>query len=361
MKFSAQTKVFIVGGYVRDRLLGRECKDHDFVVVGSTPDEMLALGFQKVGADFPVFLHPLTGDEFALARTERKTGPGYSGFETEFGTDVTLEDDLARRDLTINSMAREVVGWNELGHAKLSDDIVDPFGGQEDLRDGVLCHTTAAFAEDPLRVLRVARFRARFGFDVASGTIEMMKSLVRSGETATLTPERVWTEVEKTMSEAHPELFFDSLNDLVHGGQFFPGLDTSHFKNVTRLSHDGRMMVLFARAPLELLSDLKAPVKVQRQVAKLQAALNSDVNCSDEMLDLLKRVDAFLNEDDLHELVDVLWEFDTTLMTLLDRNFKLTRDVNFASLSAEQRDTLKGREVGIAIDNLRLELIDLSR
>jgi tRNA nucleotidyltransferase/poly(A) polymerase len=354
MNFAPHIQVFIVGGYVRDRLLGRECKDHDFVVVGATPAEMLDMGFQKVGADFPVFLHPVTGDEFALARTERKVGVGYNGFETEFGTDVTLEDDLARRDLTINSMARLVVGWNELGHAKLSDDIVDPFGGQEDLRDGVLCHTTAAFAEDPLRVLRVARFRARFGFDVAPGTIEMMKSLVRSGECATLTPERVWAEVEKTMTEAHPELFFDTLNSLVHGGQFFPGLDTTFFRT-NGLSVDERFLSLFAKAPLELLENLKAPTAVQRRVRKLQLVARDLLLAwghPEQLLSLLKSVDAFRNRDDLVMVATVM--DDALLMRAVDAASVVT----FDSLSSEQQTTLRGKEVGDALDQLRLTALE---
>jgi tRNA nucleotidyltransferase (CCA-adding enzyme) len=128
MDFPQHIKVYIVGGYVRDRLLSRECKDHDFVVVGATEQDMLDLGFSSVGADFPVFLHPLTGDEFALARKERKVAAGYNGFEVDFDPSVTLEDDLKRRDLTINAMAREVVGWNDQGHAKLKDDVIDPLG-----------------------------------------------------------------------------------------------------------------------------------------------------------------------------------------------------------------------------------------
>jgi tRNA nucleotidyltransferase/poly(A) polymerase len=284
---------------------------------------MLDMGFQKVGADFPVFLHPVTGDEFALARTERKVGVGYNGFETEFGTDVTLEDDLARRDLTINSMARLVVGWNELGHAKLSDDIVDPFGGQEDLRDGVLCHTTAAFAEDPLQC-------------------------------ATLTPERVWAEVEKTMTEAHPELFFDTLNSLVHGGQFFPGLDTTFFRT-NGLSVDERFLSLFAKAPLELLENLKAPTAVQRRVRKLQLVARDLLLAwghPEQLLSLLKSVDAFRNRDDLVMVATVM--DDALLMRAVDAASVVT----FDSLSSEQQTTLRGKEVGDALDQLRLTALE---
>ena len=186
-------KTFIVGGAVRDGLLGITAKDQDFVVVGATKedvDQMLADGFSQVGADFPVFLHPRTGNEYALARVERKTGDGYGGFTVET-ENVTLEMDLSRRDLTINSMAQDV----ETG------EIFDPFGGQHDLAQGILRHTTEAFAEDPLRVLRVARFAARYNFKVANATFEMMKQLVANNELQHLSQERVWVELEKILGE----------------------------------------------------------------------------------------------------------------------------------------------------------------
>jgi len=179
-------KTYLVGGAVRDILLGLVPKDQDYVVVGSTPEEMLSLGFKQVGADFPVFLHPTTGEEYALARKERKTAPGYNGFETEFGADVSLEEDLSRRDLTINSMA-------------MSDDggIIDPYGGEQDLKDKILRHTSGAFVEDPVRILRTARFAARYEFQVADETITFMAEMVNAGEFDALTPERVWVEFEK--------------------------------------------------------------------------------------------------------------------------------------------------------------------
>lgn len=163
---------FLVGGAVRDMLMGLEPKDKDYVVVGSSVEEMLAAGFEKVGADFPVFLHPETGDEYALARREKKTGTGYLGFTSEFGVDVTLEEDLSRRDLSINSMALDDKG-----------NLIDPFNGQEDLKNKVLRHTSNAFEEDPVRVLRLARFRARFGPDwtIAPETRELIASMAKRG------------------------------------------------------------------------------------------------------------------------------------------------------------------------------------
>src|SRR3990170_6010589 len=176
-------KIYLVGGAVRDKLLGLPVKDRDYVVVGGTPDEMVAKGFKPVGADFPVFLHPVTKEEYALARTERKSGHGYKGFKVYSAPDVTLEDDLRRRDLTINAIAEDDQGR-----------IIDPFGGAEDLRRGVLRHVSPAFSEDPLRILRVARFAARFagrGFRVAPETNELMRKIVKSGEVDHLVAERV--------------------------------------------------------------------------------------------------------------------------------------------------------------------------
>lgn len=187
-------KTYLVGGAVRDTLLGLNPKDKDFVIVGATPEDvedLVAQGFQRVGADFPVFLHPETGDEYALARIERKVGTGYNGFEAFTSPDLTIEDDLRRRDLTINAMAMDLE----------SGEIIDPFGGQEDLKNGVLRHVSEAFAEDPLRVLRVARFKARYGFKLAKETYKLMYSLVESGELDHLTRERVWVEIEKLLSE----------------------------------------------------------------------------------------------------------------------------------------------------------------
>lgn len=193
-------RVFRVGGSVRDELLGRPDADRDFVVVGGTPELMIASGYRPVGRDFPVFLHPETNEEYALARTERKHGRGYRGFEFFASPDVTLDEDLARRDLTINAMARGDDGV-----------LVDPFGGADDLAAGVLRHVSAAFAEDPLRVLRVARFAARFEFTVAPETEALMRVIVASGELATLSPERIWQELAKGLAESHPSRLLAAL------------------------------------------------------------------------------------------------------------------------------------------------------
>ncbi len=208
--------IYLVGGAVRDQLLGRTPHERDFVVVGATPEDLLALGYRPVGKDFPVFLHPDTGEQYALARTERKTGPGYYGFATHFAPDVTLEEDLARRDLTINAMARDTTG-----------EIIDPYGGQRDLAARLLRHVSPAFVEDPLRVLRVARFAARLaplGFSVAPETLDLMRQIVARGELAALVPERVWVETERALGEDRPAVFFEVLHSCGALAAVFPEL-----------------------------------------------------------------------------------------------------------------------------------------
>jgi len=208
-------KVYCVGGAIRDELLGLPIKDRDWVVVGGTPEQLVAEGYLPVGRDFPVFLHPQTREEYALARTERKTARGYRGFQVYFAPDVTLEDDLQRRDLTINAMARDADGT-----------LVDPYGGLSDLRNGVLRHVSASFTEDPVRILRLARFAARFtGFSVAPETMDLMRTMVHSGEVDALVPERVWQEIAKGLMEARPSRMFEVLRACDALGRVIPELD----------------------------------------------------------------------------------------------------------------------------------------
>jgi tRNA nucleotidyltransferase (CCA-adding enzyme) len=196
-------KVYLVGGAVRDQLLGRTPLERDWVVIGATPEQMVAHGYRPVGKDFPVFLHPQTAEQYALARTERKTGRGYYGFETRHSPDVTLEQDLSRRDLTINAMAQDTDGQ-----------LIDPHGGRSDLDARVLRHVSEAFVEDPLRVLRVARFAARYaslGFTVADGTLALMRRIVDAGELSALVAERVWSETQRALAEPTPQVYFEVL------------------------------------------------------------------------------------------------------------------------------------------------------
>lgn len=369
-------KIYAVGGSIRDKLLGRTVKDKDFVVVGATPEQMLDAGFEKVGADFPVFLHPETREEYALARKERKTGKGYHGFETTFDTSVTLEDDLLRRDLTINAMAEDEEG-----------SLIDPYNGLQDLRGGILRHVSEAFAEDPVRVLRVARFRARYNFTVAPETIGLMKKLVKDGELDHLVPERVWLELEKAVMEEHPSLFFWALDDCGAKEVLFPefgrsllaagfGLSKAALRNVPLLHQ--RLMLLFCQIPTEkseaLLTRYKAPSDVLRLVKKFRLMLLAiektsvragelgswNIN-SQSLLDLLKELDSFRRPDDIFEISAAIGfigsERAIRRMDKLLEAFRESRKVSFATLTEKQKETLKGPAIGKAIDKARLKRI----
>lgn len=208
-------RVYCVGGAVRDSLLGLPVKDRDYVVVGATPEQMVSQGYRPVGKDFPVFLHPDTHDEYALARTERKTAKGYKGFQVYAAPEVTLEEDLARRDLTINAIAQADDGT-----------LIDPYGGVDDIKAGVLRHVSAAFVEDPVRILRLARFAARFNhFSVAPETLHLMREMVDNGEVDALVPERVWQELAKGLMEARPSRMFDVLRQCGALQKILPELD----------------------------------------------------------------------------------------------------------------------------------------
>lgn len=209
--------VYLVGGAVRDQLLNLPVKDRDWVIVGATPQTLIDLGYQQVGKDFPVFLHPQSKEEYALARTERKSGQGYTGFICDFSADIPLEQDLIRRDLTINAMAQDLQG-----------NLYDPYHGADDLRQRILRHVSPAFVEDPLRVLRVARFAARYhhlGFTIAPETLQLMQTLTLQGELQHLTAERVWAETEKALNEKNPEIYFETLRQVGALAVLFPELD----------------------------------------------------------------------------------------------------------------------------------------
>jgi tRNA nucleotidyltransferase (CCA-adding enzyme) len=276
---------YVVGGAVRDQLLGLPVRDKDFVVVGATPEEMVAAGFRPVGKDFPVFLHPKTHEEYALARTERKSGRGYKGFTVYSAPDVTLEQDLARRDLTINAIARASEGK-----------LIDPYHGEQDLRDGVLRHVSEAFAEDPVRILRVARFAARFAFRVADETMALMAMMVAAGETDHLVPERVWQEFAKGLTESRPDLMFEALERCKLRPALLPEL-----RQLPK-TWSGPLPVRFAvlcwplrEEEIKALCDrLKVPNE-ERELALLACRCQKFLNSSrpSEFLNLFKRADAF--------------------------------------------------------------------
>lgn len=218
MNKSNKLKSYVVGGYVRDLLMGIPPKDRDWIVVGATPEEMVTQKFVQVGADFPVFIHPDSKEEYALARTERKSGKGYHGFSVDFSPEITLEEDLKRRDLTINAMAQDPV----------TQEIIDPYNGQGDLKNKCLRHVSTAFREDPIRVLRIARFYARFfgqGFSIAPETKDLLIGMVTNGELLHLTAERVWLEIHRALTEPHPDKFFELLRDVGALKILIPELD----------------------------------------------------------------------------------------------------------------------------------------
>jgi tRNA nucleotidyltransferase (CCA-adding enzyme) len=278
-------KSYVVGGAVRDELLGLPVQDRDHVVVGATPEEMTAAGFRPVGRDFPVFLHPQTHEEYALARTERKSGRGYKGFTVYAAPDVTLEQDLARRDLTINAIAKADDGT-----------YIDPYQGRRDLKEGVLRHVSEAFQEDPVRILRVARFAARFGFRIADETTALMKSMVDTGEADHLVPERVWQEFSRGLGEDRPGLMFDALERCDFRPKLLPEL------KVIPKTFSGPLPVRFAvlcwplpEAEIKALCDrLKVP-NDERDLALLACRCQRLLNPSGpgEFLNLFKRADAF--------------------------------------------------------------------
>ena len=255
-------KTFLVGGAIRDALLGRSGSDRDWVVVGATPEEMGTLGYLPVGRDFPVFLHPRTREEYALARTERKSAPGYRGFVVHAASDVTLEQDLARRDLTVNAIAlpAERAG----AAAPETSDLVDPFHGQQDLKDKVLRHVTEAFREDPVRILRVARFAARFAdFGIAPDTLALMREMVAAGEADALVPERVWQELSRGLMEAKPSRMFEVLRDCGALAVLLPEVDRLWGVPQPEAHHPEIDTGVHLMLVLDMAAQLQAPLPVR--------------------------------------------------------------------------------------------------
>jgi tRNA nucleotidyltransferase (CCA-adding enzyme) len=292
-------KVYLVGGAVRDEVLGLPVKERDYVVVGSTPEEMERLGYKPVGKDFPVFLHPKTHEEYALARTERKSGRGYKGFTVHAAPDVTLEDDLRRRDLTINAIAKDEQGR-----------LIDPFGGKKDLERKILRHVSDAFAEDPVRILRVARFAARFGFDVAPETMALMKRMVESGETDYLVPERVWQEFSKGLLEREPQRMFELLDACDLRQKLLPEIASIGKLEGTLAQRFARLAWPLKESEVEALCDrLKVPGEV-RELALLACRNHVALRASrlatpEALLELLKRTDAFRRPERFQDLLAV--------------------------------------------------------
>ena len=280
-------KIYAVGGAVRDELLGLPVKDRDYVVVGATPEDMTRLGYKPVGKDFPVFLHPGTHEEYALARTERKTARGYKGFQVYAAPDVTLEQDLSRRDLTINAIARDERGR-----------IIDPYGGAADLKRGVLRHVSPAFAEDPVRILRLARFAARFGFKVAPATLRLSRAMVAAGEADALVPERVWQELGIGLMEAAPSKMFALLRRCGALACVLPELaavwagKSRYARSRLALDHAAAEGAVLAVRYAVLACALAGSDAPERELRRMSARLRAPADCGDLALLALRHFDA---------------------------------------------------------------------
>lgn len=341
---------YLVGGWVRDQLLGQQPTERDWVVVGATEDQMLAEGFKRIGSHFPVFLHPDTHEEYALARTESKHGRGHQGFKVNVNTDITLEQDLERRDITINSMAMDPAG-----------SVIDPFGGQHDLDSRVIRHVGEAFREDPLRCFRVARFASKLpDFDVAPATTELMRSM--SDELNDLPAERVWVEYEKSMKYEQPGRFYRVLIDAGLQDPWFSNLklDTlaAFHDRVRAHGFAGFAAVAWTQESASasaLFSRLKAPKRVQKLVHNVanHGALLANWRAveSSELLDRLTKIKAFLSGKECNDTIAAIEACALVDLTELQQLIRNMREI-------PPSPNLKGKEIGLRINAKRIELID---
>lgn len=358
-------QVYLVGGAVRDELLQRPVKERDWVVVGATPQQMEQLGYRAVGRDFPVYLHPQTHEEYALARLERKVAPGYRGFTTQFSPQVTLEQDLERRDLTINAMARADDGT-----------LIDPFGGQRDLERRKLRHVSPAFVEDPVRVVRVARFAARYaslGFTVAPETMELMRRMVENGEIRALVPERLWRELERALQEANPEAALDCLQGSGALAVLMPELQwdaAAHRALRHAVTISAAPTVRFAtllattmpEAITSLCERLRTPSEY-RELALLAAKLRPSLlqaerAGAEELLTLLDTADALRRPERFAQLTLVARARSDSISAppteLLSEALAAAADI---TLSPDQFAALRGPQIAAALRGKRLEAL----
>lgn len=382
-------QVYLVGGAVRDQLLGRPIKDKDFVVVGATVTEMLDAGFQQVGADFPVFLHPVSREEYALARTERKQGLGYQGFSVHASIDVSLKDDLQRRDLTVNAMAIEVTSLTD--DTPISGDVIDYYGGLDDIKSKSLRHVSSAFSEDPLRVLRTARFYSRYydlGFTIADDTLVLMRELVASGELTHLSSERIWQESSRAMMQLSPQVYWQQLFDIGALAEYFAPLhqawndDQIRETVQTSLYFAGQMQLnlsqrwallmvslkpsLFQTKPTEAITAVKSindignmakVPKAQTQFAGLfvqqadQLSVITQLSAA-EKIDLIQACSAHKEPEKLSQL---LVTSQVLQLSIQHRQMMLALN-SFHSIGMNDIDqSLKGPAIGKALRQCRIE------
>lgn len=335
-------KIYKVGGAVRDKYLSISSKDTDWVVVGATVDELVSQGYTQVGRDFPVFLHPDTHEEYALARTERKIGKGYTGFTVYAAPDVSLEEDLCRRDLTINAMAEDSEGK-----------LIDPFNGLADLRAGILRHISPNFVEDPVRILRIARFAARFGFAVADETLVLMKQMVDNAEVDSLVPERVWQEMVRALAEPQLQLFFDVLESCGALARIFPEIDYSSL----RLQQQNDTQVIFAvlckavTSIEQLCKRYKVPSQY-RDLAILVARHHSFTELTaNSIVETLQKLDAFRRPQRFEQF---LLAAETDACETLDNAFKIVSKIEVAAVLA---DGFEGAAIGKELQRRRIEAL----
>jgi tRNA nucleotidyltransferase (CCA-adding enzyme) len=359
-------KIYLVGGAVRDALLGLPMKERDWVVTGSTPAEMLNKGYRQVGKDFPVFLHPETNEEYALARLERKTGRGYTGFNFDASAAVTLEEDLLRRDLTINAIAQEADGKN----------YIDPFHGRADLDKKILRHVSPAFVEDPVRVLRIARFSARFadlGFTIAPETLDLMKAMVTSGEIDSLVAERVWKELERALAEKNPEEFFHVLENCGALNILFPAIKKNAIgllQNIARLTDDVEIRfaaLMYYLSPVQI-KDLCAHYRAgsaYRDLALLvaqhySAIVNANNLSAAELLNLFQTTDAFRRAERFQKGLSACATIAAACAQSFDpvRLLEIYQSVKKMDFASADYPELKGKEIGDFITIQRLAALE---
>src|SRR5271167_1004377 len=372
-------KTYLVGGAVRDQMMGNPVSDMDYVIVGATHEDMIAAGYERVGADFPVYLHPTSKNEYALARTERKSGKGYLGFEVNFDPTITLEQDLERRDLTINSIAVNVTGFlkNEMPPLDNLTGVIDPFNGVQDLKNKVLRHTSAAFAEDPLRVIRLARFYARFeDFTIADETIKLAIELVDSGELEHLSRERFWSEMEKCFKQTHRlDRFFAALDifGVMDGVSFFRDVFGSpwcmqqsfavpslmeRIRYVPIEQQVAQFVALIANENAEQSSQV-IPTRVKRLTQHVRAVRAMKIgNKAEKILALMKQTRAFNEGSTWAEMWQAI-----EMGERAGENFPVTgRQLLLAHMyaqrvSADRYFDLQGADIGRAMDKERLQEI----
>lgn len=360
------SQIYLVGGCVRDRLLGLPIVDRDWVVVGTTPSELLSLDYQQVGKDFPVFLHPITKEEYSLARTERKKGNGYTGFICDFNQHITLEQDLIRRDLTINAIAMDEDG-----------NIIDPYHGVDDINHKLLRHVSPAFREDPLRILRVARFAARYhqlGFVVATETMNLMKEMVLAGEVSYLTPERVWKETEKALSTLNPQIYFQVLEQCGALSILFPSLvlsasiiDASKRAVVLTNNLPIRFAVICAELPSKhAVEALCIKVKAPNNYSKLAIMVNlyykdaqrAQMLTAEQIICLLNNIDVWRKPQHLYQLIIASEALAKTVSypqaQYLKNAYKIANSVNAQNIIAEG---FIGKQIQIELQKRRTEAL----